>query len=521
MHRRLVRALVLLTALVLLVYVATPLAATARGARGQVAANIECVSPSQSAPPPSILAPQENAVVSNVVPIAVVTPTDTTDYVIVCASYVIGGTPTTYALNTIPLNAQDHWAASWDVSTIPNQTGVTLTFIAHDGSSDQQTLIGTVHNITINHQPPSNQPPISTATILNTGAPPYTAPGGITYISSKSLISLSATDPSPNASVTIYYQIDGGTAQTFTTPSTLGGLNAGALNDGPLDTLNDGPHTINFWAIDSAGNSETPHSLTLTLDTTPPQITPLITGAFNADGTANGTVSVAFSVSDIGSGIGGVFYSFNPLCPVSIANNVPTCAFSYAYNQLPQITVTSSGVLYYAAVDNVGNPTIGSLPITITTPTATPQPVDTALPTATPIPTDTGVPSAPTRTATPTRSPTATHTPVPTHTPAPTRTPAPTHTPRPAPTWAPIDGPPLLKRTPVALPAAGLAAPALHLHLMPAPRRHAPAHCARSTACPGAHRRTHSTAHKRRPRSSQAPRAIRPWAGNADTLLWD
>jgi hypothetical protein len=248
---------------------------------------------------------------------------------------------------------------------------------------------------------------------------------------------------------------------------------------------------MTYWATDAAGNTEAPHTLSLVLDATPPVVTPLVSGALNPDGSANGPVTVAFVATDAGSGVRGISYAIEP-------------GFAQPYTPGQQIPIVTTSVLDFAAVDEVGNSFDGTLAITVAAPSPSPQPTDTPIPTdtadptagETPTPTDTTEPAV---ADTPTRLPTATHTPTPTHTPRPTYTPTPTHTPtathtptptrtptatrtpQPTPSWPVIDGPPILSRTPRSdappgapgggtLPRAG----PLHVHVLPPRRAHPP-----------------------------------------------
>src|SRR5205085_9697704 len=119
-------------------------------------------------------------------------------------------------------------------------------------------------------------------------------------------------------------------------------------------------------------------------DSMPPMVTPLVTGALDPDGSANGPVTVAFVASDAGSGLRGITYAIEP-------------GFAQPYTPGQQIPIATTSVLDYAAVDEVGHSFEGTLSITVATPIPTPQPTDTPSPTdtadptavATPIPTDT------------------------------------------------------------------------------------------------------------------------------------
>ena len=215
------------------------------------------------------------------------------------------------------LSAADSWQDAWDVSELPSQRGITLSFIAHDSVSGQQAPLGTtIQGLVIDRQAPS-----STAAIL--GAQHYTTPDGITYVAAGTPISLSAIDPPLNDGSagsgvrSMSYQVDGGTAQTFAAPFSL-------------SSAGDGPHTISYWAGDATGNMEAPHTLSLVLDATPPVVTPLVTGALNPDGSANGPVTVTFVATDTGSGVRDISYAIEPgfAQPYTLGQQIPIATTS-------------------------------------------------------------------------------------------------------------------------------------------------------------------------------------------------
>ena len=431
------------------------------------------------ASPLRILAPLDGTVLSKTVPLAVTGAPLTTESVQVCASHLYPSEDTLVV--PITLTSENAWTSSWDVSAVPNQGMVLLSFIATDPALGR-FLVGTVH-VTIDHAPPA-----SAAAVL--GPRQYLSTDGTLYVSESTPISLTGTDSalddgSPGTGATVRYSLDDGPSQVYTAPFTLGHAANAA-------------HTITYQGTDGAGNVEAPHTLTVTLDTTPPVMTPLITGTFAPDGTTHTPVTVAFTATDTGSGVASMSYGLS---------TVPI----HAYTIGQRIVVSTTTTLYYAATDQVGNPLQGTLPITISTPTptvgppvtTTPNrthtltptraptdthtptpthtPTDTHTPTPTPTPTDTHTPT-PTRIPTDTRVPEPTHTSTAPHTPTPTRTPTPgrspstrrataaTGTPRPTPPWPPLDGPPILKRLPVSS-AVGTAPPieTIHMHRLPAP----------------------------------------------------
>jgi hypothetical protein len=82
-----------------------------------------------------------------------------------------------------------------------------------------------------------------------------------------------------------YYTIDGGSQQSYTAPF--------AINS-------EGIHTVRYWSVDTAGDTETAHSQQIEIDTTPPVTT----------ASASGT-TITLSATDATSGIAQTFYTVN------------------------------------------------------------------------------------------------------------------------------------------------------------------------------------------------------------------
>lgn len=424
-----------------------------------------CLAPDGAGSALRILSPAEGAAFSETVPLSVDVALNPPDSVAACAAYPSGD------VVVASLSYQTGWTATWDA---PHSQTVSLRFVAQYPSG-QTALVGTVQRVMIDRAPPT-----SAATIV--GAGQYTAPGGATYVLGDTPIALAAADPplddgSPGSGATLFYRVDDGAPVTYTAPLTLNGRR-------------DGPHAIAYWAADRAGNVGAVHTLTPTLDTTRPAVTPLITGNFDAAGVAYTPVTVAFAMSDAGSGL-----------DTRQTGYAIGSGWWQTYAPGQAIVVTSTAYIAYRAVDMLGNSAIGTLPITVATPTPTSAPIlplpSVGVPTAPNTGSDPGVAATPTRgarsraggtiepTATRTPRPTPTEriapTPTATQTPRPTPTPRPTQTPRPAPTratvlkttapratptWPPIDGPPIPRRTPVTA-STGAQGTLTHVHTLP------------------------------------------------------
>lgn len=103
-------------------------------------------------------------------------------------------------------------------------------------------------------------------------------------------VTIRLTATGGGGSLTTYYKINNG-------PAVAG--NQIQLNE-------DGEYSVGFWSADSFGNSETPQSLTVKLDQTPPFIESSFSPAPNAAGWHKGDVIVSFNAVDELSGVGTV-----------------------------------------------------------------------------------------------------------------------------------------------------------------------------------------------------------------------
>src|SRR6267378_66797 len=110
------------------------------------------------------------------------------------------------------------------------------------------------------------------------------------WYTSNVTVTLNASDATSGVA-SISYRIDGG---------------AWLLYAGPF-ILSDGQHTVDYFSTDVAGLSETMHSQSLAIDTTPPATTASATGTAGANGWYTSNVVVSLAAIDLVSGISNVY----------------------------------------------------------------------------------------------------------------------------------------------------------------------------------------------------------------------
>jgi hypothetical protein len=167
----------------------------------------------------------------------------------------------------------------------------TVTWTVTDTSGNQATATQTVTVV-------DRTPPTTTA---SAGGPA----GANGWYTGNVRVTLSAADvPACSAVAQTFYRVDGT------------GANPYAVYSGPFTVTGDGQHTVSFYSTDTAGNSETPKSVAVNIDATPPSLTfgaPY--PAPNAAGWNNTSVSIPFTASDATSGVA----STNPASPLVLS----------------------------------------------------------------------------------------------------------------------------------------------------------------------------------------------------------
>jgi hypothetical protein len=117
-------------------------------------------------------------------------------------------------------------------------------------------------------------------------APQTTATSPTRWNNTDVTIHLDAADALSGVAAT-YYILDGAAQQAGT----------------DVFITTEGAHTLRWWSLDNAGNSEEPKTLDITIDRTPPTIGHTQAPAANANGWNNAGVTVTFNCEDALSGI--------------------------------------------------------------------------------------------------------------------------------------------------------------------------------------------------------------------------
>lgn len=129
----------------------------------------------------------------------------------------------------------------------------------------------------------------SAAVNIDRHAPMTTASAPPQWNNSDVTVSLEASDGLSGVTAT-YYALDGGAQQAYNAVTGIG-------------ISSEGVHTVSFWSVDKAGNTETAKSAQVKIDKSSPTITHTQSPAANPSGWNNGDVTVHFICNDTVSGI--------------------------------------------------------------------------------------------------------------------------------------------------------------------------------------------------------------------------
>ena len=169
---------------------------------------------------------------------------------------------------------------------------VAVTFTTEQGASKTETW-----NFTVN-APADIMAPLTTSDAMSI----YSAPATITLTA--------ADEPTGTGVASTVYRLDGA-QQTGTAPITK------------VRVATEGPHTLEYWSTDKAGNREQTRSVSFVLDWTPPTTTAYKSNLYR------GVASIYLSAVDNpgGSGVNSTFYSVdsgpsNQVSPSTVDSNV-------------------------------------------------------------------------------------------------------------------------------------------------------------------------------------------------------
>lgn len=140
-------------------------------------------------------------------------------------------------------------------------------------------------------------------------------------------VTLTANDNVSGTAAT-YYSVDGGPTQTYT---------------GPFDMSGQGRHTVSYWSVDKAGNTEAAQSSPVNIDYTGPDTQSSVSGTLGGALYYKSDVRVTLTPSEDNlSGVAGTFYR---------VDNGPTQTYTGPF------TVTGDGVhpVEFWSVDVAGN----------------------------------------------------------------------------------------------------------------------------------------------------------------------
>jgi hypothetical protein len=213
-----------------------------------------------------------------------------------------GGGQQTYS-GTVTISTQgDHTVTYWSVDNAGNTENTNTTHIKLDNVKPTTTL--------------------TTSPASPDGTNNWFKQSSVTF-------TLAATDASSGAATTLY-TVDGGGQQTYSDTVTVSGQ---------------GDHTVTYWSVDSAGNTENTNTTHIKLDNVKPTTT-LTTSPASPDGTNSwfkqSSVTLTLAATDATSGVANRLYTIDG-----------------GAQQTYSGTVTVSGqadhTITYWSVDNAGN----------------------------------------------------------------------------------------------------------------------------------------------------------------------
>src|SRR5207248_3226125 len=147
------------------------------------------------------------------------------------------------------------------------------------------------------------------------------------YTSSAVGVTLTAADATSGVAAT-YYTVDGGAQRTYAGAFSVSGA---------------GSHSLTFWSVDQAGNTEASKSASFQIDSTAPSTTDNLSATPGSDGWyTSSAVGVTLTAADATSGVAATYY------PVD-GGAQPTYAGAFS------VAGAGSHTLTFWSVDQAGN----------------------------------------------------------------------------------------------------------------------------------------------------------------------
>ncbi len=181
----------------------------------------------------------------------------------------------------------DTWGwngSAWtNLNPSTNPGGISDAPMAYDDSSSQLILYGGYGSSDVGDTwlfgssgpTPDTTAPTTTATYSNSYVPN-------TWTNQTVQVTLSATDNTGGSGVAnTYYTIDNGAQQTY--------------GSSAFSVSGQGTHTITYWSVDNANNTETANSATIKIDLTKPSTSASYSNSYTPDTWTNQTVSVTLA----------------------------------------------------------------------------------------------------------------------------------------------------------------------------------------------------------------------------------
>ena len=207
-----------------------------------------------------------------------------------------GGATQTYTTGFTVSGQKSHVVTYWSVDNAGNTEGTHTGYVNIDSTA-----------------------PSTSATNLQTSATTG-------WVTAGQLVTLTGSDALSGVKAT-YYTLDGGSRQTYLTPFTVSG---------------DRSHTVTYWSVDNAGNTESTNTGYVNIDTTAPSTSATNLQSSATTGWVNSGQTVTLNVSDALSGVKATYYTLD-------GSGTKTYTTPFPVSGQASHTVT------YWSVDNAGN----------------------------------------------------------------------------------------------------------------------------------------------------------------------